>query len=80
MLRGRACYVDDIARDGMVWVLTDPQGVNWQRWGQQFWPTVYLIDKRGRVRYRWEGELEYQHAGGEAKMGRLVEQLLAERG
>jgi len=61
-------------------VLLDEKGANWMRWGQHWWPTVYLIDKRGRVRYRWEGELEYQHAGGEAIMGKLVEKLLKEAG
>jgi hypothetical protein len=60
-------------------VLLDPEGENWRRWGQQWWPTVYLIDRRGRVRYRWAGELEFQNAGGEAKLGGLVEQLLKER-
>jgi hypothetical protein len=59
-------------------VLLDPSGANWSRWGQHYWPTVYLIDKHGRVRYRWEGELEYNHAGGEATLARLVNQLLKE--
>ena len=61
-------------------VLLDQQGTNWARWGQHWWPTVYLIDKRGNVRYRWEGELEYKNAGGEAKMARLVNELLKESG
>ena len=60
-------------------ILLDNQGTNWNRWGQQFWPTVYLIDKLGHVRYRWEGELEFEHAGGEAKMARLIEDLLQEK-
>ena len=61
-------------------VLIDGKGVNWNRWGQRYWPTVYLIDKWGRVCYRWEGELEYGGAGGEAKMARLIETLLKEKG
>ena len=61
-------------------VLLDQQGTNWGRWGQAYWPTVYLIDKRGHVRYRWLGELEYQKAGGEATMGKLIERLLKEPG
>jgi peroxiredoxin len=59
-------------------ILIDEQHANWNRWQQEAWPTVYLIDKQGRVRYRWEGELNYKNAGGEAKMTRLVEQLLKE--
>jgi hypothetical protein len=61
-------------------ILMDAKGENWNRWGQRFWPTVYLVDKRGHARYRWEGELEYMHAGGEATMARLVEALLKEKG
>ena len=59
-------------------VFLDPKCTNWNRWHQSVWPTVYLVDKQGRVRYAWEGELEYQGAGGEAKMTRLIETLLKE--
>ena len=60
-------------------VLIDGATENWRRWGQQWWPTVYLIDKHGRVRYRWAGELEYQNAGGERIMTTLIESLLKEK-
>ena len=59
-------------------VLVDSDHQNWRRWQQRIWPTIYLIDKQGRVRYRWEGELEYRGAGGEVKMTRLIEALLKE--
>jgi len=59
-------------------VLIDRDLPNWRRWRQQFWPTVYLVDKRGRLRYRWEGELNYAGAGGEVRMVELTEQLLRE--
>jgi peroxiredoxin len=57
-------------------VLLDAKHENWNRWQQSMWPAIYLIDKQGRVRYVWEGELEYQDAGGEAKMTRLIVELL----
>jgi peroxiredoxin len=57
-------------------VLLDSEHQNWNRWQQSIWPAIYLIDKQGRVRYLWEGELEYQNAGGEAKMTRLIVELL----
>ena len=60
-------------------VLLDQKGENWKRWEQRYWPTVYLIDKKGRVRYRWEGELEWKNAGGERIMANLVERLLREK-
>lgn len=59
-------------------VLLDPGLVNWRRWNQQFWPTVYLIDRKGRIRYRWEGEMNYANLDGERKMTTLIEQLLEE--
>lgn len=60
-------------------VLMDQKGENWQRWGQYWWPTIYLIDKRGRARYAWFGELEYQKAGGTAMMEARIQQLLSEK-
>jgi hypothetical protein len=60
-------------------ILLDQKGENWNRWEQHFWPTVYLLDKKGHVRYRWEGELEYEHAGGEAIMAQHIQELLWER-
>jgi hypothetical protein len=60
-------------------ILIDQSGENWRRWGQRYWPTVYLIDRKGKVRYRWTGELEYNRAGGDARMTGLIEELLKER-
>jgi peroxiredoxin len=60
-------------------VLLDPDRQNWNRWQQRWWPAIYLIDKQGRVRYVWECELEYQKAGGEAKMTQLIVELLRSR-
>ena len=60
-------------------VLLDPEHQNWNRWQQRVWPAIYLIDKQGRARYLWEGELEYQGAGGEAKMTQLIVDLLKSR-
>jgi len=59
-------------------VLLDQKGENWIRWKQRYWPTVYLIDKRGHARFEWEGELDWKGAGGEEKMARKVEALLKE--
>jgi thiol-disulfide isomerase/thioredoxin len=59
-------------------VLLDQSLVNWTRWQQEIWPAVYLVDKRGRVRGRWLGELEWQNAGGEDIMGKAIQNLLSE--
>lgn len=59
-------------------VLLDTQRKNWRRWQQQWWPTVYLVDKRGHVRFYWKGELEWNNAGGTRIMERYIEMLLKE--
>jgi len=59
-------------------VLFDQSETNWRRWQQRYWPTVYLIDRKGKVRFRWIGELNYGGKQGEARMAKLVEDLLRE--
>jgi thiol-disulfide isomerase/thioredoxin len=59
-------------------VLFDPGYANWTRWSQQYWPTVYAIDKRGVVRGAWIGELNHGGQDGEKKFGALIDRLLAE--
>ena len=60
-------------------VLIDNEGQNWKRWQQAWWPTVYLIDKKGIARYRWVGELDWKNAGGEAKLAERIEELLKDK-
>ena len=60
-------------------VLLDQKGENWNRWQQRYWPSVYLIDRKGRVRYRWEGELAWKGARGEEIMAKRIEMLLREK-
>jgi thiol-disulfide isomerase/thioredoxin len=59
-------------------VLLDPEAQNWKRWGQRCWPTAYLIDKQGRVRIAWEGELQYGGRDGFARATQMIEVLLKE--
>jgi len=48
-------------------------------WGNNIWPSVYLVDKQGRVRGWWYGELNWQEARGEESMRKKIEELLAEK-
>lgn len=59
-------------------ILLDTNHENWNRWKQQYWPTIYVLDKNGVVRSKWEGELASNGARGEAKIAHDIEQLLAE--
>ena len=60
-------------------VLIDNQNKNWRNWNQHYWPTVYLVDKAGNVRAKWEGELDSNGAGGTARLTKQINQLLAEK-
>lgn len=59
-------------------IAVDNQMVNWNRWSNNVWPAVYLVDKSGNVRYWWYGELNWQGAQGEQWMSSKIEELLAE--
>jgi thiol-disulfide isomerase/thioredoxin len=60
-------------------VAVDHKNQNWKAWANSMWPSVYLVDKRGRVRYWWYGELNWQGAGGEKFLRQKIDELLAER-
>ena len=40
-------------------VVQDNEGVNWRSFNNRYWPTLYLIDKLGRLRYVHIGEGRY---------------------
>ncbi len=53
-------------------VAQDNDGHTWNAYGQQVWPTLTLIDKRGYLRYQQVG------AGGYDAMEKAIRALLAE--
>jgi hypothetical protein len=61
-------------------VVVDNDKKTWDGWGNSMWPSVYLIDKSGHIRYWWYGELDWQGAGGQKIMEKRIEELLAEGG
>jgi len=59
-------------------IVVDADGKTWTAWGNRWWPSIYLIDKQGFVRYRWDGELGWKGAKGKAIMEKKIDELLAE--
>jgi peroxiredoxin len=59
-------------------IAVDNDARNWNLWANHVWPSVYLIDKRGFVRYWWYGELNWQGTEGEKWMRERITDLLAE--
>ena len=60
-------------------VLIDLEEKNWKAWGNTMWPTVYVIDKKGYIRFWWQGELNWQGATTDKKVESVVDQLLQEK-
>jgi hypothetical protein len=60
-------------------VAVDTDGKTWKAWGNNYWPSIYLIDKKGDVRYRWDGELHSNETKGEEIMRKKIEELLEEK-
>jgi thiol-disulfide isomerase/thioredoxin len=65
-----ARYVTD--HDIRYPVVTDNDYAIWNRYGNHYWPAMYLIDKRGIIRYVRVGE------GGYDDTERTIQTLLAE--
>ena len=53
-------------------VAQDNEGRTWRAYRNRYWPSLYLIDKRGHIRYRHIGEGRY------AETEAAIEALLAE--
>jgi hypothetical protein len=41
-------------------VAVDNDGATWRAYNNRYWPTLYLIDKRGHLRYQHIGEGRYE--------------------
>lgn len=59
-------------------VAVDKEKKMWTAWYNGIWPSVYIIDREGRLRYWWYGELDWQGAGNQKVARRQIEELLAE--
>lgn len=50
----------------------DNDGTTWRAYNNRYWPTLYLIDKKGDIRYQHIGEGDY------AETEQAIQYLLAE--
>lgn len=53
-------------------VAIDNSGATWRAYNNRYWPSLYLIDKRGNIRYQHIGEGQYQETE------QAIQSLLAE--
>jgi peroxiredoxin len=57
-------------------VAVDNDRAIWKAWDNEYWPSIYLIDKKGLIRHRWDGELGDD---GDKKVTAQIDELLAEQ-
>jgi len=57
-------------------VAVDNKGTMWKQYNNSYWPSIYLIDKKGIARWGWSGELGWKGAKGETHMRKKIEELL----
>ena len=58
-------------------IFMDNEFQYWRALGNRYWPSFYLVDRRGRIRHRYEGEMHLDEARGRQGEARIRE-LLAE--
>ena len=67
---------DQAAKNHLTFAIAvDNNGANWKAWRNRYWPCIYLVDKAGNIRFRWEGELG---DNGYKKVTAQIDKLLAE--
>ena len=54
-------------------VILDNEFDNWRRFSNRYWPTIYLADRKGQLRYRKIGEGSYRQTE------QWIQKLLAEK-
>jgi hypothetical protein len=63
-----------VAEHGIEYaVAQDNDGMTWKAFNNRFWPTLYLIDKKGHLRYIHIGEGRYDETEA------AIQSLLAEQ-
>lgn len=59
-------------------VAVDTNMETWKTWSNTMWPTIYLIDRDGYLRYWWQGELQWQGATHDKVVRKNIRTLLDE--
>lgn len=59
-------------------IAIDNDSLAWDSWANRIWPSIYLIDKNGFVRYWWYGELNFQGAESERFLRGKIRELINE--
>jgi thiol-disulfide isomerase/thioredoxin len=60
-------------------VLIDNDLKNWNAYKVRYWPSTYLIDRQGRIRGLWEGELDWKKSGEWRRVEAGLQLLIREK-
>lgn len=60
-------------------IAIDNDSIAWDAWANHIWPSIYLVDKDGFVRYWWYGELNYKGARTEPYLRAKIKELIDEK-
>lgn len=70
---------DKAVEAGMEYpIAIDNESLAWDTWANRIWPSIYLIDKNGFIRYWWYGELNWQGAETEKYLRDKIQELIEE--
>ena len=58
-------------------IVLDTDKAIWKAWENKYWPAIYVLDKEGRVRGKWDGELHLK-TDAERRFAARIEALLKE--
>ena len=76
--RNREAVARNAAKLGLDFPhLVDPEFTYWRALDNQYWPTVYVVDRCGRIRGHRIGEVHAGEPSGR-QVDALIEELLAE--
>ena len=56
-------------------IAVDNATKNWHAWATHWWPSTYLIDKKGNVRYHWTGELQWDGQDGFGHHAQILDEM-----
>jgi thiol-disulfide isomerase/thioredoxin len=59
-------------------VFQDNEAKTWNAYATKAWPTFYLVDKQGMIRYTHRGEISEKFPSGIAPLEEAIQELLAE--
>ncbi len=59
-------------------IAIDNESLAWDSWANRVWPSIYIIDKNGYIRYWWYGELNWQGAESEKFLNEKIQELINE--